>query len=378
MYKYDVVIVGARVAGASTALLLARAGLSVLVLDRAAPGTDTLSTHAFMRAGVIQLARWGVLPAVLERAPAVRETVFGYDGQLITVPMGERHGVDGLVAPRRHTLDALLVQAAREAGAEFRFRHRVLDVQPGKGVRARGPEGECFVRADFVVGADGLRSQVAKAVDATVVRRTEASTGSVYAYVPSAPEDSGYVWRFKPGSAAFVVPTEQATLLCATVSSRRFLAEVAADPRAALRRVLTEHDPALAARLPENADIRGFAGAPGCLRRAWGPGWALVGDAGYFRDPITAHGMTDALRDAELLARALITGGNDALAHYQGTRDAFAQPFLDVTDRLATFEWSMSELEQLHRSAAREMRREADLVARFGPLVTGARMRAVG
>src|SRR5215467_4411875 len=109
---YDAVVVGARAAGAATAMLLARRGLRVLAVDRGAYGSDTLSTHALMRAGVLQLARLGVLAGVLDsNTPAVRRTVFHYDGETVDVPIKPRDGVPALFAPRRTLLDRLLVDA---------------------------------------------------------------------------------------------------------------------------------------------------------------------------------------------------------------------------------------------------------------------------
>jgi flavin-dependent dehydrogenase len=103
---------------------------------------------------------------------------------------------------------------------------------------------------------------------------------------------------------------------------------------------------------------RGFAGHPGFLRPAWGPGWALVGDAGYFKDPITAHGISDALRDAELVARAVLSGTDEALAHYQAVRDDLSVPLFTITDEIASFDWDLPRLQALHKSLSDEMTRE--------------------
>jgi flavin-dependent dehydrogenase len=114
--------------------------------------------------------------------------------------------------------------------------------------------------------------------------------------------------------------------------------------------------------------LRGFAGEVGFLRRSFGPGWALVGDAAYFKDPITAHGITDALRDAELLARAVAEASDAALAAYQDTRDAMALALFEVTDDIASYEWDLAAVQQLHFALSNEMKREvkemADLLAR--------------
>ena len=130
-------------------------------------------------------------------------------------------------------------------------------------------------------------------------------------------------------------------------------------------KLLSEVSPALASEVASSegsGKLRAFAGATGFLRRSAGPGWALVGDAGYFKDPITAHGITDALRDAELLARAVVEGGDDALAGYQATRDDLVKGLLDVTDRISSFEWDLDEVKEHHFTLSREMKAEVDLL----------------
>jgi menaquinone-9 beta-reductase len=109
--------------------------------------------------------------------------------------------------------------------------------------------------------------------------------------------------------------------------------------------------------------LRGFGGAPSYLRECHGAGWALVGDAGYFKDPLTAHGITDALRDADLLSRAIIAGGTRALAAYQRERDALALPFLHVTEAIASFSWDLHEIKQLHADLSAVMKTETNHVA---------------
>src|SRR6185436_10141758 len=118
--------------------------------------------------------------------------------------------------------------------------------------------------------------------------------------------------------------------------------------------------PEVAAALDDasSAPHRGFAGHPGFLRPAWGHGWALVGDAGYFKDPITAHGITDALRDAELLAHAVERGTDAALAEYQSLRDDLSLRLFDITDEIASFSWDMRRLQTLHKALSDEMARE--------------------
>ena len=171
---YDAVIVGARAAGAATALLLARAGLRVLVIDRGAYGTDTLSTHALMRGGVVQLHKWGLLSA-LEDTPAIRWTSFCYPDVTLRIPIKPSTQAPSLLAPRRYLLDRILVDAAVAAGAELRFGVSFVDLTRDNGrvtgLRLRssdGPAVDC--RANIVVGADGRHSAVARAAGAATLR----------------------------------------------------------------------------------------------------------------------------------------------------------------------------------------------------------------
>jgi flavin-dependent dehydrogenase len=373
---HDVLIVGARIAGAATAMLLARAGLRVLVVDQSREGSDTLSTHAFMRGGVIQLSRWGLLDDLRAAGtPAIRRTVIRYGDREEVVDIKPMPHCDALYAPRRTTLDPLLVEAARRAGAEVRFGVRVLgllrdDTGRVTGARVRDRSGrEHDLHARVTVGADGVRSTVAREVGAPVEVQGRHATAFVGGYV-SGVEADGYQWLYGERMAGGIIPTDHDEV-CAWVGvpSHRFGAyrrrpdlgfdelfeELAPDWRARLR-AGTQHGP-----------MRGFAGIPGFLRRAWGPGWALVGDAGYFKDPLSTHGMTDALRDAELLTEALVDGAYTAtsadeaaaLARYQQRRDALSLDLFTVVDQVAGG-WSLPGLPGLLRQLSRAMRAEVD------------------
>ncbi len=376
--RYDVVIAGARVAGASTALLLARAGLRVLVVDPVERGRDTLSTHALMRGGVTQLARWGLLDAVrASGAPTISATTFHYgsgaDAETIRVAIEPDGDLDGLYAPRRYVLDTIIADAARDAGADMRYGWAVRDVsQTPNGhvttVHLRGPRGaERSVATDVLIGADGLRSKVARMLGAQPTLTRHDATASIYGYWPAFDAGS-YHWFFNDGLAAGAIPTNGG-MACVFVSlpPARFAAGRDHGLEVLFDEVVQSVSPRLRAQLgstPEHPKLRGFAGAPGVLRQSAGPGWALVGDAGYFKDPLTAHGMTDALRDAELLARGILEGRSgghtmdDALADYQNTRDALSTGLLEVTSRIASLQWSLDEVKSLHRALSREMKAE--------------------
>jgi menaquinone-9 beta-reductase len=350
---YDVVIAGARPAGAATAMLLARQGARVLLLDRSRYGTDTLSTHALMRGGVLQLHRWGLLPHVIAAGtPAVRSATFHLPGAVSTVEIKPRHGVEGLYAPRRTVLDAILVDAARSAGADVRFGTSVTGLQRDRSGRVTGITGRTGAArleagADLVVGADGRRSTVARLAAARAVHVAPASSGVIYRYFRDNAAD-GYHWYFTPGSAAGAIPTNDG-LACvfAATSAECLRRELDGGAEAGLRRTLARAAPELADRLDHHGAAgppRVFPGLTGYLRDAAGPGWALVGDAGYFKDPITAHGITDALRDAEILARVVTSWGPDAVGRYQAERDELSLRLFRVTERIAAFDWTADEI----------------------------------
>jgi 2-polyprenyl-6-methoxyphenol hydroxylase-like FAD-dependent oxidoreductase len=373
--RYDVVVVGARAAGAATAMLLARAGLRVLVVDRSRYGADTLSTHALMRGGVVQLHRWGLLDRIIDAGtPAIRRTTFRYAADAIVISIKPAHGVDALYAPRRTVLDPVLVDAAAAAGAEIRYGVTVTDVRRDRRGRVTGIVGRdgtgrrLTVDADLVVGADGLRSTVADHVAAAVEWQGAGASGVVYGYWGDV-DTTGYEWIFRPNACAGVIPTNDG-LTCVFAASNP--ARVGRGGIDVLASLLAEASPEVAARVLAGAAPRGvrtFTGHPGFIRRAWGPGWALVGDAGYWKDPLTAHGLTDALRDAELLARAVVASASgeasehDAFAGYQGARDRLSLPLLRTTDTIAAQRWTDAEIGALLLQLSSAMADEVDTLA---------------
>ncbi len=383
--RYDVVVVGARCAGAATAMLLARQGLSVLLVERDRHGADTLSTLALMRAGVLELYRWGLLDRVRAAGtPPITSTSFIYGDETITVPIKSRNGVDALFAPRRTLIDALLADAALDSGADVVYGARLVDLERASDGRVIGAVIEerggavRRVGAGIVIGADGLWSTVVRLVGTATYREGRHACGVVYTFWPGL-ENARSRWYYRPGVAVGAIPTNGGdTCVFAATPQARFHAEIRTDMEAGYRRVLAECAPELAAEVAEKTPserLRGFPGQPGLMRQSHGPGWALVGDAGYFKDPITAHGISDALRDAELLARAVGRGSDHALAEYQSTRDELSRELFEITDEIAGFEWDFDRLKVLHQDLSKTMNREVEallgLDAEVGPPAAG-------
>ncbi len=376
--EFDVIVVGGRVAGAATALLLARQGWRVALIDRRKRGDDTLSTHALMRAGVLQLSRWGLLERIVEAGtPAVRRAVVHYPGQTDTLTLEPQPGVPSLFAPRRTVLDEVLVDAAIEAGVDVRFRTSLTAIsrEAGRvtGVRVRTRTGEeQTLRARMTIGADGRRSLVAKGVGARVLRSGQAASATLYRYSRGAGAVDQYEWFYRPGHGAGFIPTNDGLLLAwigVPESAYRSALRTGLDPSSSRLFAAASADGAARLEALEPASrVLGFGGAPGFQRQAWGPGWALVGDASHFKDPLSAHGMTDALRDAELLAHAVFQSlresgsEREALSTYQSTRDLLSEELFVITEELASFTWNAQRVRELLIAASRAMRPEIEFL----------------
>jgi 2-polyprenyl-6-methoxyphenol hydroxylase-like FAD-dependent oxidoreductase len=353
MNSYDVIVVGARCAGSPTAMLLARAGYEVLVVDRAAFPSDTVSTHLIHAPGVAALQRWGLLDRVRATGcPPIDSYVFDFGPFTISGTPGTAY------APRRTVLDALLVDAAAEAGAEVRERFTVSEVllDDGRvtGIRGHAAGGRSVTeRAGVVVGADGLHSLVARAVRPEQYNEKLRLLCGYYAYWSGLPMDGRFETYDRPDRAFAAWPTnDDLTLVIGGWPFREF---------AANRDDIEGHYLAMLDLAPLGERVRAArresrivgTAVPNWFRRPYGPGWALVGDAGYNKDFITAQGIQDAFRDAELCTAALdqaLSGTRPfdaAMGDYQRARDTTVLPMYDFTTDMATLEPPPPQMQQV-------------------------------
>ena len=244
---HDVIVVGTRVAGAATAMLLAREGLNVLAVDRATFPSDTLSTHQVQVPGIARLSRWGVLDGVVAAAtPATRQVRFDAGAIVLEGRIPSVDGVDALYSPRRTLLDRLLVDAARAAGAEVRERFAVdellLDGGRVTGIRGRARGGGSVTeKARLVVGADGRHSMVANAVGATPYHVRPATSVAYYAYWDGVALDGGRIYaRERRMMGAW--PTNDGLTLTFVSAPRDDFAAFRADPEGEITRSLDATD----------------------------------------------------------------------------------------------------------------------------------------
>jgi flavin-dependent dehydrogenase len=372
---YDAIVVGARVAGAPTARLLARKGYRVLAVDRATFPSDTLSTHVIHAPGVAALQRWGLLDRVVATGcPPI--TGYSFDFGPITIS-GTTRPVEGITtayAPRRTVLDAILVDAARDAGVEVREGYHVDEVvvEDGRVVGIR--HGDRVDRARIVIGADGRNSLVAKAVgseDYNVKPRLQYAYFTYFSGLPTSQLET-YV---RPDRGFGVAPTNDGLTMVVAgwpyADREAYKADVAGNFFKTIGMV-----PDFAARLADarqEAPFRGGA-VPAWFRKPYGAGWALVGDAGYNKDPITAQGITDAFLDAERCTEAVdrwLREGRPfdvVMSEWHRTRDAKALPIYEFTAQLATLELPPPEMLELFGA----VRGNPEATAGFVSVVSGA------
>jgi 2-polyprenyl-6-methoxyphenol hydroxylase-like FAD-dependent oxidoreductase len=331
-------------------MLLARRGLRVLLVDRATFPSDSMRAHFLRGAAVSSLTRWGLLDRVAATgSPALPIIVSDFGDGPLAVPAAIGEGVDAVYGPRRFVLDQILVEAAAAAGAEVRQAFTVdgllWDDGAVVGVRGRTRAGQAVSkRARLVIGADGLHSFVARAVSAPAYDLTPAVSCGYYGYFDGPPLPHGEVAHV-PNAFVATIPTNDGLTLAFVAAPIAELNDFRTDTEGAFYRTL-DRVPWIAetVRRRRRAERwRGTGDLPNVFRRPFGPGWALVGDAGYHQDPITARGIGNAFRDAELLADAVTAGLSgarplgEAMADYEQRRNEAARPWFDEAIAWASF-----------------------------------------
>ena len=383
LHHYDAIVVGARCAGATTAMLMARKGMRVLLVERGAPGTDTLSSHNLTRGAVSQLVRWGLADRLMAQGtPHINRTTFQFGGTRLPLDLRPVGRAPGLMGTRRAILDATLVDAAYEAGVDVRFHTSFRDVIRNRHGRVTGAVLtndvglDMTIAAPLVVGADGIHSTVARRVGAIVRKEAKHALGHIYGYYRDLSLTDSHV-MFAPGVSVASTPTNDDLDIVIATTAPEKLKEIRRrnDDLNALKTLAALSNPKFAKLLEQaklTEPVKVFAGTKGFVRECAGPGWALVGDAGYFRDPVSAHGITDAFRDAELLANAA-GNGDAALQEYQRQRDEVTAEIWDITDRIAAFDMDMDALQKAYQELAQAMRTEqAWMTAMFEPAALAA------
>lgn len=335
---YDAIVVGARCAGSSTAMLLARQGHRVLLVDRARlPSDKPVSTHLVVRSGGGALGRWGLLDRMIGLgAPPRPQLALDVGPIQVTSSSPDDGAATAMYAPRRYLFDKLLLDAAVAAGVEVRdeFSVRELVWADGRVVGIRGGgRGKPSIeeRARIVVGADGIGSVVARGVGARCHHEVPTMTGTWWGYFHGMPLEHVHVW-IRPRRFFCAADTnDDLTVLMVYVTIEDFH-EFSADPEGNLATDLHDMVPGFYeqfASAQREGQLMGTGYQPNYIRESAGPGWALVGDAAMHHDSINPTGMSAALTCAELLANAIHTGltaddiALDACVRsYQESRDA--------------------------------------------------------
>jgi len=383
--RFDAVVVGARLAGCAFAAPLARAGRRVLLLDRMGFPSDQLSTHVLLPAGTSELAQMGALPGILELNPSrVRWVEVQAEGSVCRERLrAASNGIDFGVCVPRDLQDVKLVEAVRSQGAEVREHCTVTSLiwRAGRvsGVCYRDGEGaEHRVGCDLLVGADGRRSTVAALVGSwKPYRLSRNGRGLVFRYLddPLAGTVEAETYRqWREGeSFAFAFPTTPAgRLLILLMGHRDEVAEARREPEAYWARKLARH-PGLARRVegaPAGSKLRSTGDTPAFFRSSSGPGWALAGDAGHFKDPVTGQGMRDAMFAGRTLGEEVLpvigdqAGLDRATRRWEAARDRECLPAYHFANADTRVERPSPVICELVRDAGRTS--DPDLTDLFG------------
>lgn len=334
---YDAIVVGARVAGAPTAMLLAQTGHRVLLVDRDTFPSDTLSTHLIRPEGVALLDQWGLLQRVLDTGcPPIHRIESRFMGDAAV----EQFAPGFQLCPRRTVLDAILLDAALGAGAEVRQGFTVTELVQDSDGRVTGVVGRnakdepVTEEARIVIGADGPHSRLARLLEPEQYEVVEPLVCGWYSYFSGMPMDHSEL-HLGPGGVAFFFPTNDQQVCVATERPMADFAEARGeieDAFMAVIQALAPHHYETVRNARREEPFRGAGDLEQYFRKPYGPGWALVGDAGAHVDPTLGLGISKAFTEAVLVSEAVDAALSDrapfeeALAAYQQQRDTIWLP----------------------------------------------------
>ena len=372
---YDAIVVGARCAGSPTAMLLAQRGYTVLLIDRDSfPSNMPTSTHLIHPMGVSFLRRWGVHDAIAARTAPITRWRVDLQGHILDGAPPEADDGNGVsYSPRRDLLDSELVDAAVAAGAELRQETTLVGLLTANnrvtGVRLKDSSGSEYEEAArIVIGADGPASMVARETDAVETYAEPVVQSNIWTYWRGVPLDHVQLY-FREKAGAFAMPSSDGTVLIAANLMIDDFARARPDRDGAYHAMLERVAPELEAMTQEGeqADKLFAACTRAFVRRAWGPGWVLVGDAGIKKDPVTAQGITATFICADMLARSLDAGlsgeceVDEALDAYEQERDEQMIPHWDFTARLSHFDRLTPEQDAMYERIATDRTAVRDL-----------------
>jgi len=360
---YDAIIIGARPAGSSTAMLLARKGYRVLLVEKASFPSDAPRGHFIQAPGVALLKKWGLLDSVIAtNCPPITHLSFDLGPFALTAVIPPIDGVSVSYAPRHAIIDDLLCEAAREAGAEVResflVQELLMDGGNVTGIRGRDASGKIVSEsARIVIGADGLHSMVARAVQAPVYHEKPTLSVAYFAYYNNISLNTLKLYMRENRVFGVFSTNDDQTCVFVQFPYREFHA-FRSDVSGNFERMLATVPEIV--ELIQNSErvgnVLASADMPNLFRKPYGPGWALVGDAGYHKDPITGQGFTDAFFSAQLLADALDAGFSgqspmeEVLAAYELQRNEHVMPMFDFVCQLASFEPPSPDMQQLFQA----------------------------
>jgi flavin-dependent dehydrogenase len=377
---YDAIIIGARCAGSPTAMLLARRGYKILLVDKACFPSDTLSTHIVWQPGAAHLKRWGLLERVsASNCPPLPNLAVDFGAVTLVGQAPPADGVTEFYMPRRKILDKILVDAAVDAGAELREQFMVQGLLEDNGrvmgIRGRSRDGVTVSEtARVVIGADGMRSIVAQTVRSPEYRTKPSMTCWYYSYWSHLAVETP-IFYSRVGRAVGAMPTHDGLIGIAVAWKNAEFHQFRRDIPSNFMKSL-EVAPEFADRVRQakrEEPFIGTADVPSFFRKSYGPGWALVGDAAYHKDPITAQGISDAFYGAELLAEAIDAGlsgqqpMHDTLAAYERQLNDKVSPMYEYTCQFAALDPPPPKMQQL-LAALRKNQADTD---RFLGTITG-------